>query len=376
MIKANKSRRLIRFVLYFYVPLLLYFLIVSTSKADTTQNSYLIFSVRYLVDRERISTFAATDSATLPIDQRTRAELLLLYAMSEYTNRALSIDEQITRLKKNGLIIDNEKDAHKYLSIISYFRLASYWRPMEKSPHQFKPNSRFENALSLYYFDKELRALIFSAIQSIEIALRTKVIHNFSMAYGPFWFMDDELVKSSKQQQENLVSLRKELERSKEDFIQDHYHKYTSPDMPPAWKTLEVASFGVLSKLYGNFKDKSVKKSIARSFGVPQHEYLESWMRSIAVLRNCCAHHARIWNRRFSMIPQLPKTMTEHWIVNTKLDAHKLYVQLCCIVYWQNSIYEDNDFVENFKLLLLKYPNVDITAMGFPKNWEEEPLWR
>ena len=22
------------------------------------------------------------------------------------------------------------------------------------------------------------------------------------------------------------------------------------------------------------------------------------------------------------------------------------------------------------------YPNVDITAMGFPKNWEEEPLWK
>ena len=93
--------------------------------------------------------------------------------MSEYTNRALSIEEQIVRLKENGLIIDDEKAAYKYLSIISYFRLASYWRPMEKSPHQFKPNSRFDNALSLYYFDKELRALIFSAIQSIEIALRT-----------------------------------------------------------------------------------------------------------------------------------------------------------------------------------------------------------
>ena len=296
--------------------------------------------------------------------------------MNEYTNRALSIEEQITRLKDNGLIIDDAKVAHKYLSIISYFRLASYWRPMEKSPHQFKPNSRFDNALSLYYFDKELRALIFSAIQGIEIALRTKVIHNFSMAYGPFWFMDDELVKSSKQQQENLVSLRKELERSKEDFIQEHFHKYSIPDMPPAWKTLEVASFGVLSKLYGNFKDKVVKKSVARSFGVPQHEYLESWMRSIAVLRNCCAHHARIWNRRFSMIPQLPKTMTGQWIGNMELDTHKLYAQLCCIVYWLNGIYENNDFVIKFKLLLLKYPNVDITAMGFPKNWEEEPLWR
>ena len=298
------------------------------------------------------------------------------YIMSEYTNKALSIEEQIERLKGNGLIIDDEQTAHKYLSIISYFRLASYWRPMEKMPHQFKPNSRFDNALSLYYFDKELRALIFSAIQSIEIALRTKVIHGFSMAYGPFWFMDDELVKSSKQQLENIASLRKELQRSKEEFIQEHYHKYCTPDMPPAWKTLEVASFGVLSKLYSNFKDKAVKKCIAKSFGVPQHEYLESWMRSIAVLRNCCAHHARIWNRRFSMIPQIPKTMTGKWIDNLNVDTHKLYLQLCCLVYWQNSIYENNDFVDKFKSLLQKYTNIDIVAMGFPKNWEEEPLWR
>ena len=298
--------------------------------------------------------------------------------MTKYTNKALSIEEQIIRLKSSGLIIDNEQEVHKVLSIISYFRLACYWRPMEldKSSHRFKPNSKFENALSLYYFDKELRALIFSAIQSVEIALRTKVIHDFSTKYGPFWFMDENLVKSDKQQQENIISIRKELDRSKEDFIQEHYLKYDTPDMPPAWKTLEVASFGVLSKLYGNFKDKTVKKKIARSFGVPQHEFLESWMRSIAVLRNCCAHHARIWNRRFSMIPQMPKNMTAKWIGNLNVDNHKLYVQLCCLIYWQNSIYENNDFVKSFKNLLSKYPNVDTSAMGFPSNWEDEPLWK
>lgn len=246
---------------------------------------------------------------------------------------------------------------------------------MDKSLHLFKPNSKFENALSLYYFDKELRALIFSAIQSIEIALRTKVIHVFSTNYGPFWFLDENLMRSNKLQQENIMSIRKELDRAKEDFIQEHYKKYAAPDMPPAWKTLEVTSFGVLSKLYGNFKDKSVKKKIARSFGVPQHEYLESWMRSIAVLRNCCAHHARVWNRRFSMTPQLPKTMNEKWIGNLNVDNHKLYVLLCCLVYWLNSIYGNNEFVKNFKVLLNKYPNVDTTAMGFPTNWEDEPLW-
>jgi len=26
--------------------------------------------------------------------------------------------------------------------------------------------------------------------------------------------------------------------------------------------------------------------------------------------------------------------------------------------------------------LLAEYPTIDINAMGFPKNWEIEPLWR
>ena len=126
--------------------------------------------------------------------------------MVTYANQALEIEQQIERLERNGLIISDKENAIRILSIISYFRLANYWRPLEidKINHVFKPNSTFENALSLYYFDKELRALIFSAVQSIEIALRTKIIHNFSLVHGPFWFMNNELMKSTKQQEENL----------------------------------------------------------------------------------------------------------------------------------------------------------------------------
>ena len=75
------------------------------------------------------------------------------------------------------------------------------------------------------------------------------------------------------------------------------------------------------------------------------------------------------------MIPQLPKTMNEKWIGNLNVDNHKLYVLLCSLVYWLNSVYDNNEFVKNFKVLLNKYPNVDTTAMGFPTNWEDEPLW-
>ena len=98
----------------------------------------------------------------------------------EYSKLPIDHVQQIELLKKRGLLIQNEGKALRQLQIISYFRLANYWHPLEqdKRTHLFKPNSYFENALNLYYFDKKLRALVFTAIQSIEIASRTQMIHH------------------------------------------------------------------------------------------------------------------------------------------------------------------------------------------------------
>ena len=322
--------------------------------------------------------FAATDSATLPIEQRTRAELLFYRGFMEYTKQPIDYPQQIQMLKERGLIIRDERQALEQLQIISYFRLANYLRPMEqdKENHTFKPNSTFENAINLYYFDKKLRALIFTAIQSIEIALRTKIIHHVSLKYGAFWFTDIRLCSNQQMFAENLNHIQQELQRSKEDFILEHFAKYTSPTFPPVWKTLEVVSFGTLSKLYYNLSDKAIKKQIAQDLDVPQHLYLESWIKSTTVLRNCIAHHARIWNRRFPNMPQLPKRMPKAWISNTRLPMMKLYAQLCCIAYLQNSIHPDNTFKQDLFTLLEAHPNVDVKAMGFPINWREEPLWK
>ena len=336
------------------------------------------FSTDYLENQRFNYIFAATDSATLPIEQRTRAELLLYIGFMEYTKQPIDYPQQIQMLKERGLIIKNEKQALEQLRIISYFRLANYLRPMEqdKENHTFKPNSTFENAINLYYFDKELRALIFTAIQSIEIALRTKIIHHVSLKYGAFWFTDISLCSNQQMFVENLNHIQQELQRSKEDFILEHFAKYTSPTFPPVWKTLEVVSFGTLSKLYYNLSDKAIKKQIAQDLDVPQHLYLESWIKSTTVLRNCIAHHARIWNRRFPNMPQLPKRMPKAWISNTRLPMMKLYAQLCCIAYLQNGIHPDNTFKQNLFALLEAHPNVDVKAMGFPANWREEPLWK
>ena len=295
----------------------------------------------------------------------------------EYSKSPINHIQQIEMLKERGLLIQDEVQALSQLNIISYFRLANYWRPMEadKATHQFKPNSCFENALSLYYFDKKLRALVFTAIQSIEIALRTRMIHHVSMKYGAFWFMDNSICMDERMFHDNLSRIHQEVKRSKEDFIQELFAKYDEPCLPPVWKTLEVVSFGTLSKLYCNLADNAVKKQIAREFNLPQHLYLESWIKCAAVLRNCVAHHARIWNRRFPLKPQLPHKLSGAWIDTSHTEQVKFYAQLCCLAYLQDRIHPDNSFKSEFLELLKAHPNVDTKAMGFPEGWQSEPLW-
>ena len=45
-------------------------------------------------------------------------------------------------------------------------------------------------------------------------------------------------------------------------------------------------------------------------------------------------------------------------------------------MYIQQLVHPDNTFVSHFKDLLSRYPNVDVAAMGFPADWESQPLWR
>ena len=66
------------------------------------------------------------------------------------TKQALSISEQIELLKSRDLNAADSAKAAECLGEVSYFRFAQYLRPMEadKTTHQFKPNSRFEEACS------------------------------------------------------------------------------------------------------------------------------------------------------------------------------------------------------------------------------------
>lgn len=154
------------------------------------------------------------------------------------------------------------RKAIAFLENVSYFRFAAYLRPLKASDkHTYKENATFEKAVRLYEFDAKLRTLLFSAIQKIEISLRAKVINQFSLTYGAFWFINPDLAIDKHKYAENLSSLDRELQRSKDDFIKEHYVKYGKENFPPAWKLIDLTSFGCLTKLYFNFANGAGKEN-------------------------------------------------------------------------------------------------------------------
>jgi hypothetical protein len=53
----------------------------------------------------------------------------------------------------------------------------------------------------------------------------------------------------------------------------------------------------------------------------------------------------------------------------------RLYFVLSMIIYLLNTVNPNQTFKSRLRGLLVKYPNVDVKAMGFPGGWETEPLW-
>lgn len=299
-----------------------------------------------------------------------------------YEKPAQTIPQQIELLKSRGLIIDDDDYAIHCLSNVSYYRLAGYWWPMQsdKENHIFKENSKFVDVISLYNFDRELRELLFSVIERIEISLRTKLIYHLSLEFGPWWFQNFELFTDSKALVKTLFAIQEEVDRSKDIFIKEHKKKHKDDKRyPPAWKTLELTSFGALSKIYGNLKNNiKIKDIIAKEFMAVNHTFLPSWLQSIAQIRNLCAHHSRLWNRNLpgslKLLPKPPAPWLED--VPKPHESQYLYVHLSIMKYLLNVIQPNNNFTSKLNDLFIKYPNVDPNALGMKPNWQNEELWK
>lgn len=176
----------------------------------------------------------------------------LVSKVMKYDKPSLSIDEQLNQLKERGLIIENYDEARSFLERVSYYRLSAYTRffQVDINSHTFQVNVTFQDVKELYQFDKALRMIVFNAIESIEVSVRTQIINQMSHFYGPHWYLNENLFRNRNFHSTLLNNISTLCEKKKEPFIQHYFNKYCDPAYPPGYMIFEIMSFGQLCQLY------------------------------------------------------------------------------------------------------------------------------
>ena len=294
-----------------------------------------------------------------------------------YSKPYKTAKDLVRLLQSRGLVINDETRAENYLRHIGYYRLSAYMLPHLDSPknkHIFKVNTSFQSILNLYKFDKKLRLLIFNEIEKIEIAVRSSIVNNACEYFNdPYWITNSKYFIYPDKFSKTISLIDKELEHSKEDFIIHFKTKYSNT-YPPAWILAEILPLGVLTGIYYNIKEISIKKRIANEFGLPVKPF-ESWMSIVTLTRNACCHHSRIWNKQNTMLAMEPKHITRPWIM-LPTDKLRVYFNLCIIKWFLDCVSPNNTLKNKICKLLADYPCIDISAMGFPAGWLEEEFWK
>ena len=298
--------------------------------------------------------------------------------MAVFDKKSLTISEQADLLAARGLVFSDKKRVEGYLRTIGYYRLSAYFYPFLQEPktsHIYKPDSTFNKVLDLYRFDRKLRLVIFNEIEKIEVAVKSAFVNIVcDKTQDIFWMTDGSYLRQGLHFDVNLhiQGIEAELEKSKEDFIKHFRTTYPNDPYPPAWMLVQILPLGSITQIYKHLNNQSLRKLVSNEFGLPP-DIFESWMRVVTNIRNVCCHHARAWNRTIPFRAIRPKKLVRwHHSYNTD----RIFTVICIIKYLIDIISPGNNFKMYLQDLLIRFPSIDISAMGFPLDWEKTVLWK
>lgn len=328
--------------------------------------------------------------------------------MRRFSKPAIDVPAQLELLKRRGLTIQDEARAELFLRSVSFFRLSPYMRPFQQPEdinHCFRTGIQFRQLTRLYDFDRRLRLLTIDALERVEIASRAVISNHMGPTHGSHWYINPLMFHQAFDHQRLLTTLsikqsaairdfqreceridrsradaqRKSLlkrQKAKESYARHYPTTYAHPALMPGWAMLEELTLGDLSHLYKGLAKDMDKKAIARRLGLAA-PLMQSWLHTLTTIRNICAHHSRMWNRELGIRPELPKKAIFPWPTHlVQPGPHaRIFSVLCILNHLMHQVSPHTRWGERLYHLLREFPDVSLQAMGFPRDWYQDPFW-
>ena len=295
-----------------------------------------------------------------------------------YTKPPLDFSQQADLLISRGLQA-NKKELQNFLEKVNYYRLTGYLYPFRKTnSDNFCDGTTLQQIKSIYTFDSKLRHLTFSAIEQIEISiLRTQLVEEFTLHAGTFCYTNNQFFNglAASEHQNLLFNIDQSVKRSREEFVKNYQKKYVSETYLPFWMVAEIISMSQLSKIF-HYSPNAITIPIAKRYNL-HSTILKNWLHVLTVIRNKTAHHSRLWNVGLAVRPRLP-IRKYHPEFYSPYPIHNTSYQsiLAIMLYLLNIINTSNTLLSDFNKLLSNHPEVSISNLGLPVNWQDSPLFK
>lgn len=302
-----------------------------------------------------------------------------------------SIHALLEKMREKGLIIADEEEPEIKMRLrsIGYYRLSKYFGPF-MADGLFKEGTHMNDIMRLYIYDHKLRCLLMEVLAKLEIEIKATLTRIMADAYDAYWYRSENLfdvrinekkyrhgTEIIESQYGNLVSaIHSQItELSEMDELKKFYAEYHTDSPVPCWIVMETVSFGKISRLYALLIAPE-RNDIAHHFGAINSEYFASWLHGLVVLRNACAHHGRVWNKKIRNL-KIPTRPKRRFILSKDEERQrKLYGILSCLLWMLKNTDKDTYIRCKQKFINLSDTYlIDYEAMGFPENWREDPIW-
>jgi len=298
-----------------------------------------------------------------------------------------TLDEQIAILKAKNLVIDDYDYAKDILLRENYFFVSGYRHLFVKSPVEknYIDNTNFRELYAMFYFDRQLRNIIFKNILIVENNMKSILSYIMSKNHGfkeqnylnPNNFIKDN--KRSKQVNDLLKKMHRQIRvNGKQHSATSHY--INNYGYIPLWVVVKVLSFGIVGELYTILKPED-QKEIADVFKVTVNDLLD-FLPILANYRNLCAHEdicyehrtqKEINNNKYHDLLEIPKMDGEY--IYGKNDLFSLILILKYILSQDDFTLMLNEISYEVDLLAGRLKVINITKvldqMGFPLNYQE-----
>lgn len=117
-------------------------------------------------------------------------------AKGTFLKLAATPEQLLAKLQERGLSVSDRAQALTYLRFVGGYRLKGYWfHAVDPATKQFQAGYTFEHIVQRCELDRELRAATITAIDRLEVAIRTAMANYLSLTHGPHWFLDTRIFK-------------------------------------------------------------------------------------------------------------------------------------------------------------------------------------